>query len=221
MTNEINVRIAEALDSTGLLDAKIADELNVSKATISQWRNGLIRGLRADSAEKLEALTGYASKWIVSGTGEKFVSGGVIKSDSIQIPLLATSASMGTGEDHYILDSIGSISLKPTFVSENLNPITSVSNLRFIHAYGDSMEPTFFSGDILLIDAGIKTPDIDGIYVLEAHNRLFIKRVSQNMSGEFIITSDNSKIKTVDILNGGHEVTIHGRVLWSWNGKKH
>jgi hypothetical protein len=27
-------------------------------------------------------------------------------------------------------------------------------------------------------------------------------------------------VKTVDVLNGGHNVTVLGRVVWAWNGRK-
>ena len=135
----------------------------------------------------------------------------------IVIPMLAAVASMGTGENNYLSDAIvGGLSVSPIWVEENLKPVSSFSNLRFLHAFGDSMFPTFTSGDILLIDSGIKSVDVDGIYVLEAQTRLFIKRVTQSLNGHFSITSDNPKVKTVDVLNGDQEVIVHGRVLGSW-----
>jgi phage repressor protein C with HTH and peptisase S24 domain len=82
------------------------------------------------------------------------------------------------------------------------------------------MHPTFNDGDILMIDTGDKSVTADKIYVLQAHGRLFIKRVRQRIDGVFEISSDNPSVKTVDILNGDHEVEVKGRVLWVWNGRK-
>lgn len=47
------------------------------------------------------------------------------------------------------------------------------------------MSPTLNSGDIVLVDTGIAAIDIDGVYVLEAHGRLFIKRVRQRLDGSY------------------------------------
>jgi phage repressor protein C with HTH and peptisase S24 domain len=102
----------------------------------------------------------------------------------------------------------------------NLPTITSITNIAFIHAIGDSMTPTFNDGDILLVDVGIKEVKSDAIYVLEALDRLFIKRVRQRLDGQYEISSDNPNVKTVDILNGDNQVSIRGRVVWLWNGKR-
>lgn len=143
------------------------------------------------------------------------------ESDGVQIPMLTTKASMGMGEEVLERDFLaGAISVSPQWIKENLTPVTASSNLRFIHAYGDSMEPTFKSGDVLLVDSGVNSADIDGIYVLEAQQRLFVKRVTQDVFGKHTVSSDNPNVKTVSVLNGGNEVSILGRVLWAWNGKR-
>ena len=168
-----------------------------------------------DKTESQLRIPGWFSEEVVDVQGFNPAQPGVV------VPLLATVASMGNGEQVDTHDAIvGSLTLSPNWINENIRPITDHSNLRFIHAHGDSMEPTFKSGDILLVDSGINTADVDGIYVLEAQQRLFIKRVSQNLSGQYIITSDNPKVKTVDVLDGHTEVAILGRVLWAWEGKR-
>ncbi len=113
----------------------------------------------------------------------------------------------------------GQLSLNPNWVSNTLHPSRQEA-LRFIHGYGDSMTPTFNSGDVLLVDTGILEVKIDGVYVLCAQNRLFIKRVRQRMDGVFEISSDNPVHKTVDLLNGNHNVRVLGRVIWVWNGRR-
>lgn len=115
---------------------------------------------------------------------------------------------------------ISHISVEMDWVRKHLPSISSPSNLKVISGYGDSMAPTYNDGDILLVDTGVRSVMIDGVYVLSAHNRLYIKRVRQRMDGQFEVSSDNPTVKTVDVLNGEHEVTVHGRVMWAWNGRK-
>jgi phage repressor protein C with HTH and peptisase S24 domain len=141
--------------------------------------------------------------------------------DYIHVPLLANSGSMGRGAEAMQEDVlIGAIALSPQWVARRIQP-TKMDALRFIHGHGDSMSPTYEDGDILLVDTGAKDPrSIDGVYVLEANQRLYIKRVRQRIDGAVEISSDNSTVKTVDVLNGGHNVTVLGRVVWAWNGRK-
>lgn len=140
---------------------------------------------------------------------------------AIRVPLLANAGSMGLGTEIQHDDVlVGHIALSEQWVSRRLQP-TSPAALRFIHAYGDSMHPTFEDGDVLLVDTGMRDPKaIDGVYVMAANDRVYIKRVRQRMDGVVEISSDNPTVKTVDVLNGDHSIDVLGRVVWCWNGRK-
>ena len=140
--------------------------------------------------------------------------------DEVLVPHLAISGSMGPGAD--LIESeevIDRITLKGDFLRKNLSGC-NFTDLAVISGKGNSMAPTFSDGDLLLVDCSVKRVDVDGVYVLSAHDRLFIKTVRQRLDGHFEISSDNPTVKTVDVLNGDHEVTAHGRVVWAWNGKR-
>lgn len=139
----------------------------------------------------------------------------------VHVPLLANAGSMGPGTEIQHDDIlVGQIALSEQWVARRLQP-THLNALRFIHTYGDSMSPTFEDGDILLVDTGIRDPKIiDGVYVMAANDRVYIKRVRQRMDGVVEISSDNPTVKTVDVLNGDHRIDILGRVVWCWNGRK-
>ncbi|QIL73582.1 helix-turn-helix transcriptional regulator [Diaphorobacter sp. HDW4B] len=188
---------------------------------------------RAFSAENnsfaAQAL-GVSSDWLATGKGDmkKFERAGVGQlspapqagKPTVVVPLLANAASMGPGNDVLEHDVMtGDLHLNEEWIAQRVRPST-LSALRFIHGYGDSMKGTFNDGDIMLVDTGVKIVDIDGVYVLSAHDRLFIKRVRQRWDGKFEISSDNPGIKTSDILDGREELDVRGRVLWAWNGQK-
>ena len=189
-----------------------------SGAWISQMATGH-RAITEDTVMAIEALPGMAGwftpKWnnLVAETPGDY-------NKKISIPLMANAASMGTGAIELSEDVFdGSITIVKSWIERHLSG-SDHNHLRFLHSYGDSMSPTLNSGDVLLIDTGVQAVKIDGIYVLEAHSRLFIKRVRQRLDGNFEISSDNPTHKTVDTLNGDHEVRVKGRVIWVWNGKK-
>lgn len=141
--------------------------------------------------------------------------------EALQIPVMAQAGAMGLGEDQMHDEVVvGRLTVSPEWVRRTIKPLTSMENLRLIHGYGDSMEGTFNDGDILLVDAGVQDPKIDGVYVLEANDRIYIKRVRQRLDGSFEVSSDNQNVKTVDVLNGSQQVAVRGRVVWAWNGKK-
>lgn len=225
---ELKERIAEALRIAGKSPTQVAAETGVSDSAISQLLSGKTKTLRASTAVKLEAATGVRTSWLVSGDGPQLaapmaihhMAGSSDTDEGVRVELLANSASMGAGSDLEDEDVLsGHITLTPAFVRDHIRP-SRLDRLKFIHAYGDSMAPTLNSGDVLLVDTGVTDVKIDGIYVLRAHERLFVKRVRQRLDGRYEISSDNPTHKTVDILNGDHEVSVAGRVLWAWNGRK-
>lgn len=143
--------------------------------------------------------------------------------DAVIVPLLGNYASMGPGES--LLESdviVGDIALSPHWINQHIK-LQNPRELRFIHAYGDSMAPTFTDGDVLLVDTcdGARVPQSrEGIYVLQVDGKNYVKRVTPTFDGKLQVTSDNPSSKTVQTLNGDHEVRVLGRVVWAWNGKK-
>lgn len=171
--------------------------------------------------------SGVAQQPVKEYKTEKTTVAGFIKglfsldSGFANIPLMNATASMGEGSgqpDNEIVIDV--LRISKSWADKSLTNLSAINNLAFIHGLGDSMSPTFQDGDILLVDTGVKEVVIDGVYVLQAHDRLFIKRVRQRIDGHHEISSDNINVKTVDLLNGDHEVNVLGRVVWVWNGRK-
>lgn len=143
--------------------------------------------------------------------------------DAVIVPVLSNCGSMGPGSE--LLESdviVGDLALSPHWINQQIRP-QNPQELRFIHACGDSMTPTFTDGDVLLVDTGLGARDPssrEGVYVLQANGQNFIKRVTPTFDGKLQVTSDNPSSKTVQFLNGDHQVDVVGRVVWAWNGRK-
>lgn len=213
-------------DITG--QSAVARLLNESPQTVKNWET---RGVSRSGAMTAEAALGVRAAWLLTGDGEMLTGGlapAVIEAhapacpeDLVRIPLLANGGSMGPGND--VLDAdyvVGDLALSSHWINQQIKP-ANIRELRFMHAHGESMAPTFSDGDVLLVDAGARDPSsLEGIYVLEVHEKVYIKRVRMRMDGALEVSSDNANIKTVDVLNGDHEVRVMGRVVWAWNGRK-
>lgn len=204
--------------------AALAKAMNESDQTVTNWSK---RGVSKAGAIKAQGIFGVSSAKIITGEDQSLQPITALTpspapgAPAISVPLLANAGSMGPGTEIQHDDVlVGHIALSEQWVARRLKP-TSPTALRFIHAYGDSMHPTFEDGDVLLVDTGMRDPKaIDGVYVMSANDRVYIKRVRQRMDGVVEISSDNPTVKTVDVLNGDHRIDILGRVVWCWNGRK-
>jgi hypothetical protein len=138
------------------------------------------------------------------------------------VPMLEVRATAGLGELRPEHDPIvGSLRLNNAWVRDRLRSITSIDNLVTLIAYGDSMEPAFCDGSILLVDRGVRAVTVDGVYVLSMENQLYVKRVTRRLpDGALVVTSDNPAYARSVIENGERsQVEGLGKVVWTFDSK--
>lgn len=184
-----------------------------------------LQAVAAAGVDVVYALTGVRDAVSVPGlAGKHSISGNApapaSEEDTIYVPLLSAAGSMGPGNELLTEDVIlNDVPFSRRWLAMHL-PRCRPAAIKLIHAYGDSMHGTLESGDFALVDTDAVEVLVDGVYVLEAHSRLFIKRVRQRLDGRFEVSSDNEAIKTSDILDGSEQVCIKGRVVYGWNGRR-
>lgn len=195
----------------------------VKPRTYQDWE----RGIAAVSAEFLSVagthgldasyvITGHRSAGNLSGPTPAPSS----DADAVRVPLFSATGSMGSGNDLITEDVIlGDVPVSRHWLQLNV-PRTRPEALKMIHAYGDSMLGTLNSGDFALVDTDRTTPDVDGVYVLQAGGQLFIKRVTRRLEGGHVVSSDNPTVQTTEVLNGSQQVSVLGRVVYGWNGRR-
>lgn len=89
-------------------------------------------------------------------------------------------------------------------------------SLAVIYATGDSMEPYIFDGDVVLFDTADTLPKHGAVYVVRRPDcGISIKRLVQQLSGDWIIMSDNPD-RLDERVSGEsiHEMPLVGRVIW-------
>lgn len=235
---KIGDRLKQIMEEQNLTANALAEKSGVPQPTISRIINGSHGDPRTKTLEKIAAALNYSVHSLRGHDGFRIIEASELEEDlvpyfqlghkspvtentqeKVKILKLAAVPSMGNGEAlTYDGDQIIDVlPVSKSWLERNVK--AKPQNLRVITGAGDSMHPTFSDGDMLLVDVSKAKIDIDGVYVLSAHERLFIKRVRQRMDGSFEVSSDNPTVKTVDILNGDHEIHVHGRVVWAWNGR--
>lgn len=138
-------RIKEAQGS--MSKAQFARELGVTGASVTQWLDGTTKSLKGPVAVKMERLTGYRAEWIVSGRLPK-------KAENVEqgpdvrgtVPLLS---DVQAGMYREFVDNFhpgdGGIEAVPTTVPINQHTFA-------LRVVGDSMEPRFTAGMILIVE---------------------------------------------------------------------
>lgn len=84
-----------------------------------------------------------------------------------------------------------------------------------IQVTGDSMEPTMYEGDSVLVDQGKKAITSGKIYAFKSNDEIFVKRLRRIGGSRIEVRSDNHKFHPpyeIDLEIGG--VTIIGQVIW-------
>ncbi len=89
-------------------------------------------------------------------------------------------------------------------------------NLVMVRVRGESMYPTFYPGDEVLVDISAPVIVDDGIYAIRVDNTLKIKRLQHYPGGRIRLISDNPHYETyeINIEETVEDVAIIGRVVW-------
>ena len=144
----------------------------------------------------------YASKPVISLDGQ-----------SIYLPYYRMAASADEDMLAHEPELYQSLSFKSKWVQNVLK--SKPKNLFLIDVIGDSMEPTFHSGDTVLIDTERAHLRSNGFYVFRLEDNLFVKKVEILVDGKIMIKSDNPNYETIILEEERErELEVFGRVVW-------
>ena len=73
---ELKDRIREAMESAKLKPLQLANSCGVSSGAVTHWLNGATKALKAETANRMQQVTGYNANWIITGLGERMASAG-------------------------------------------------------------------------------------------------------------------------------------------------
>lgn len=62
------------MESAGLKPLQFSKAVGVSSGAVTHWLNGATQSLKAETANRMQQVTGYNANWIITGLGEKLVS---------------------------------------------------------------------------------------------------------------------------------------------------
>lgn len=197
---------------------RFADRLNMSRQQASHIIGKTPhKGIGHQLARRIEEVFSTPVGWLDLDHNTP----ALVTEDTVDIPLLSTAVATATDAlPSPSEEIIRSMLISKRWIRLNVQA-TAFEHLALITASGDSMEPTFVDGSVLMVDRGVSTIKLDGVYVLSKQDQLFVKRVQRHLDGTMTIKSDNpsyspTTLKEVD----ASKLTVLGRVLVAWNSKK-
>jgi phage repressor protein C with HTH and peptisase S24 domain len=191
----------------------LADRLKISKSTIRNIEAGNQK-IPLELAEKIEQEYNVNARWLLFGKGEMLLDQKINEKDNKNIDCVLLPVRdfnfrwLGAGATPDGTYAINAELLFCLGMSRNYSEI--------IFAHGDSMEPTIYSGDALLIDT-IRKEIIDGvIYCIKLKGETSIKRLQKIADDKIILISENSKysVREREISLKDNEFEVIGQVQW-------
>lgn len=145
-----------------------------------------------------------------SNTGSAAEPGSIYDSEYTKVPFYNVYAHAGSGrliEDREPIQ----FSFRSYFIKNTLK--SSSKDLFLIKVAGDSMEPTLYENDTILIDRSRRSVARDAIYLVRLDDNYRIKRVQKIANNQYRLISDNQIYPPVDI-STGPDCEIIGEVTW-------
>lgn len=183
-------RLTAAIRSMGLSNMEFADLIRVDNSGLSKKLNGHQR-LTPNIYKMIEVYTDINTSWLRTGVGEMFVHRNmpneVFRDDK--------TGELVSSKPHFLSDTMaGGLSETATSDSE---PFPAVRHLGeydcTISVYGDSMLPTFRSGDVIALRADREANFLrwGEPHVLDTSDGVILKRIYNGGDDCIICKSDN------------------------------
>lgn len=213
-------RLKQAREAAGVSQGKLAEAVGMRQPSIQAIEKGEVRGTkhllaiaRALSVDPDWLETGRANPAPAARHAPAVASIIEFEGDAYaRLPLYDIRAQAGRGSLAYDGEPIG-------WRVFDLNWIKTVSRapieqLKVVEVAGDSMEPTLYKGDHVLVDLGNRAIAQHGLFVLRLDESLMVKRVQKLFAtGTVRIISDNPKYDAEEISEDGR-LDVIGRVVW-------
>lgn len=188
--------------------SRLAENAGVSLSALSRYSAGTLPNLATAAA--IAKAGDVSLDWLGTGRGMPEAE----SPEDSSIPFFDQRASAGPGLlalNHNPAAQTIFIPLAQIRRQTGIGP----SNLCALLAEGDSMEPTFKSGDLLVLDRNSVQPR-EGVFVVLRGDDVLVKRIQPRGPQLLRIISDNERYGAEDVMmdDEASPVRLFGRVIW-------
>ncbi|SDH41504.1 MULTISPECIES: XRE family transcriptional regulator [unclassified Duganella] len=197
-----NERITQARTAKSIKKVDLARQLGVSPATITQWESGITKEIKGANLTNLCAALGVDPSWLLNGDGDgdlarALVPGAkrvVVADDDasifyqipkVKLKLQAGITGIQTEPDPH---DGGVMAIPRRWADSNLfNPHRLIA----VQVRGESMEPTFYDGDTVIINLDDTKLVDNHVYAVNYEGEAVLKRMVRDV-GQWWLASDNT-----------------------------
>lgn len=222
-----NERLKQARTAKNMNKSEMARQLGVSAPTVTQWESGTIASLSGKNLANICQLLDVSAEWLLHGTPSPETASATpsIQGTPVQyrqendpdfVPvrmvrlLLSAGISGFRTEPEYEADAL--LKMSRFWVEKNGY---SLEHLIAIKIRGESMEPSLYDGDVVIINTADTTPSDAAVFAVNYEGEAVVKRMMRD-AGEWWLTSDNPDNRRFPKkrCRGGSECMPVGRVVW-------
>lgn len=214
-------------ESIGQEDAAV--RLGMSSSTYQNYE----RDVRSPNAESCKSFAeaGINVNWLLTGEGQMLlqighgvaetraeyrVDSGQLEPGYVSVPFF-DGIRVSAGPGGLVESEIASKAIKFSEVWLRNELGVNPAYLGLAMVEGDSMEPTFRSGALVLFDRSVNRLVREGLYIIRSGEMVMVKRVRARIDGGVEIISDNTAyerfVLTPEELEAAN-FTVLGRVVW-------
>ena len=222
---DILERLDKFIKSKHLKRGEFAKKISLSNSYVSEILSGK-RNISIKFKKGFQSAFGFpveelAQRMLISpeNLSAQDTGGGTDNTIYSKIPLFNIKASSGH-ESFVNNEKIGAdLMFRKDWLQRELK--SNPDNLFILSAETDSMEPTIKHDALLIVDRSIDRIITEGIYVLSRGDTILIKRIRKLSEDTIELISDNPAYGKETIkLNNQPGVTIMGKVIYIWSGRK-
>lgn len=212
-------RLTEAREAKNLKKSAFARLVGVSAPTVTDWENGETKMIEGANLIKVCSILEITPDWLLHGVediAEAFPGARRVAiadaTNSIDIPKVNLQLQAGiTGfQTEPDRRDGGTLSIPRGWIQRRgFDP----AQLLAIQVKGESMEPTFYEGDTVVINLADKSPQDNAVFAVNYDGEAVVKRISRD-AGQWWLMSDNSdQRKFYRRLCQGKDCIIIGRIV--------
>jgi phage repressor protein C with HTH and peptisase S24 domain len=211
-------RLQARANQLGLSPAHLAELAGVNRSFVYDILRGRSTKPGLDRLAEVARVLKVEIDWLIHGIGEVEGAHPFLENpddDFVAIAHAGVRPSMGGGSivlDDY--DEPGrAYHFRKSWIKQGLK--AAPSQLRIMKVEGDSMEPTLFDGDTVLVDMSKRLPSPPGIFVLDDGMGLVAKRLQHVPNSDppaVRVISDNKYYPEYE--RSAEEIVIVGRIRW-------
>lgn len=216
-------RLNQAMNGEGAY--AFAKRAGFNESLIRKYLSGASTPLIEKAGELAQALK-VDLNWLATGKGEMLLgveASGVKATETLLahgesvddfslVSLYDVEASAGHGSLVDREDTVCQIAFRKDWIK---NKGLQKDKLVAVKVKGDSMYPTLYDGDLILVDTRVEKIVDDSIYLIQDNHNLVVKRVQRTLGGALTIISDNPIYERQHLTpEQAVSLKIIGRVCW-------